>query len=215
MEPTDLKLPEGRVAFAQFLFEPTRDETRGRDYYWCKIAIPKDSIPKGSEGMNRILAARQAALSRVFKNGKLPPGGWDVLRDGDKMESVDGEPIEEFRGHWVVKVKTFRVPVVLRKSGGIYTPLPQAAVKSGDWLIAAGGCYAYSNVQNGVSFGADKFLFVRSGKPFAGSGGIDSDDVFADEEDSQLGNEAFAEQSSGGAQNQDDSFGKMDDEIPF
>lgn len=138
------------------------NKLNGKHEFSTQLLIPKDDEKTVSE----IKAAAKEALKDKFGD-KIPKNVRNPLRDGDTETNQDGSPKGAvYEGMYFINVKSNKRPGIVDTKGH---DVADGVIKSGDYIRASLGPFAYSNAgNNGVSFGLNNILFVEEGEPLGG-----------------------------------------------
>jgi hypothetical protein len=130
---------------------------------WSLTALVK----KNTSDAQTLTAAVKAAVAEHFK-GKMPPGSWMPLRDGD--EQLEGEFVkkhEAYRGHYYIRLKSGFEPAVFLASR---ERVKFDKVTSGDYVGVTVDLYPFRNKLTGLGAGLGTILWLAEGEGIGGGG---------------------------------------------
>lgn len=148
---------------------------KGDGNYSVRILIPKSW--KAAKDVILAIGKELAAEKKL---------DWSKLKDDHKF-LIDGDKTEytEEDGHYVIKTKESRRPVVRRKNKEVLSPDDEGAqdlIYSGGYADVIFGFYAYNGEYKGVKANPKSVRLLERGEQFANSGGIDDEDVYDDDD---------------------------------
>lgn len=170
-EARKLVTGEVRLSYAN-VWEPQAtkndDGSEGKPKYSATLLIPKSD----TRTLALIHAAQHAAIEDLLgvgkggKDGKLPPGWKNTLRDGDEEKDLEESP--EYAGMMFMSTSANdnRPPGIVNAQA--QPILDQSEVYSGCYIKAQIRSYTYDIKGKGVSFGLLNLQKVRDGEPLGG-----------------------------------------------
>ena len=159
--------PTGRVSFP-YVFEKAKSLEAGKEgKYEITLYIPKsEDISKLRANLEKVAKEAFGAKFQSLEKLKHPP-----IKDGD-----DKDPSDPAYGHWIVRAKSAKRPVVVDGS--------RSPIESKDALY--GGCFGRINITPasyaiptgwGVTLYLNAVQKVKDGERFGG-GGVSAEEVF-------------------------------------
>lgn len=174
-EKVSKQLTVGPVRFSFLtVWEPRAVKEGQKEKYSTSILVPK----KDTKLVEEIKAAAKAVKDDfIQRNGKVPPGFRNLLKDGD-AKNEEGEYIydENHRGHifFSASANKDNQPSVIGKDRKPITDKQQAY--SGMWGYAAINIFWYNNEGQGISAGLNHVMKTKDDAPF--SSRIAADEAF-------------------------------------
>lgn len=154
--------------------------------YETTLLIPKSDKVTYNKLLAAIEAAKEEAKVKRWK-GVIPKKfKYEFLQDGDEKTDKDGEPDENYAGHWYLQVRAKADTDKVTKVVTPYLPflcdknrvkIEPNQVYSGCYGIASLNVYGYEwEGSKGISGEWRGFQFIRDGEPLGGGGGNAAND---------------------------------------
>ena len=176
------KVVTGKVRFSFcYLFEPQEALGGGDPKYSITLLIPKSDTATIKKIRDAIAEAREIYCNRNGANA-LPAKPVHTLKDGDGTRDNGEEFGPECRGHYVIKVRSSKPPVVVDAFRNEITN--PAEVYGGCYGRASINFFGYNTAgQKGISATLLSVQKLHDGEPFGTVGSAsDFDDDYTDPE---------------------------------
>lgn len=174
--------PKGRLSYPSLLARNTTGEFPS-GLFETILLIPKTT------DISKLTACAESVLAKAFgdKFKSLDDLEHPPIRDGDEKGG-------EYAGHWYIKAKGDRKPMVVGTNPKILIEDPDQ-VYGGQWAKISMNCYSYNKKgKKGVSWGLCNAQILGGGDKFGGDGG---------DPESQFGSES----AEGAEDKSDESLG--------
>lgn len=170
----ETKVVTGKEKLARFSYVKLVAPSELSGKFEANVLIPKSDTVTYKKCLAAIEAAKQIAKDKKW-GGKIPPKlKSEGLLDGDEKFTKDGDPDENYAGHWYVQARNKEVPYTCDKNNVRVDP---KEIYSGCYGIASIAFFGYEfNGSKGIGVDLRGIQFIKDGDPLGGGGGNAAND---------------------------------------